>query len=53
VKGYGQYLINLEIDDRGVESLLKAYMLDGEQIFAADDDGEQYLQMLQNRKLIN
>ena len=49
----GQSLIRLKEDDRGVESLLKAYMLDGEEIFSADDEGAKYLQKLRDRKLID
>jgi tetratricopeptide (TPR) repeat protein len=49
----GQSLIRLKEEDRGIESLLKAYMLDGEEIFSADDEGEKYLRKLRDRKLID
>lgn len=49
----GQSLIRLKEEDRGIESLLKAYMLDGEEIFSADDEGAKYLQKLRDRKLID
>ena len=49
----GQSLIRLKEEDRGIESLLKAYMLDGEEIFSADDEGAKYLQKLRDSKLID
>lgn len=49
----GQSLIKLGEDERGIQSLLKAYMLDGEAIFSADDEGDRYLRKLRDRKLID
>jgi len=48
----GQSLVRLGDESRGLKNLLKAYMLDGEQIFFADDDGEEYLKKLQDNNLI-
>lgn len=39
--------------DLGVNSLLKAYMLDGEEIFLADDGGATFLKLLKDKNLIN
>ena len=49
----GQSLIRLKEDERGIQSLLKAYMLDGEGIFSVDDEGAKYLKKLRDRKLID
>lgn len=49
----GQILIRLGEEEKGIQSLLKAYMLDGEQIFSADPDGASYLQKLRDKNLIN
>ncbi|MFC3653409.1 hypothetical protein ACFONN_17760 [Dyella humi] len=49
----GQSLIRLGEDERGIQSLLKAYMLDGEKIFSADSEGARYLKKLRDRKLID
>lgn len=48
----GQSQVRLGDEEHGVSSLLKAYMLDGEEIFDEDDEGANYLQMLRDRKLI-
>jgi len=49
----GKTLIRLD-DDKGVESLLKAYMLEGVDIFDSDDDeGAESLKILQDRGLID
>ncbi|HGW5375626.1 TPA: tol-pal system YbgF family protein [Pseudomonas aeruginosa] len=49
----GQCQVKLGNEAQGIESLLKAYMLDGEEIFLAEDDGVAFLKMLQDRKLID
>jgi tetratricopeptide (TPR) repeat protein len=49
----GQALIKLGDEDRGTQSLLKAYMLDGDNIFSADPDGSIYLQKLRDNNLID
>jgi tetratricopeptide (TPR) repeat protein len=49
----GQILIKLADEDRGTQSLLKAYMLDGNAVFSADPDGLIYLQKLRDTKLID
>lgn len=49
----GQCQAKLGNEALAVESLLKAYMLDGEEIFLAEDDGVTFLKMLQDRKLID
>lgn len=49
----GQCELKLGNEALGVESLLKAYMLDGEYIFLAEDDGVSFLKILQNRKLVD
>lgn len=48
----GQSQASLGDQEHGVASLLKAYMLDGEEIFDEDDEGAGYLQMLRDRKLV-
>lgn len=48
----GQSQISLRDEEQGVASLLKAYMLDGEEIFGEDGEGEKYLQILRDRKLV-
>jgi tetratricopeptide (TPR) repeat protein len=47
----GQTLVDLGDAERGVEYLLRAYMLDGEEIF--EGDGARYLRMLRDRNLID
>ncbi|MDF5873149.1 hypothetical protein P4112_16025 [Pseudomonas aeruginosa] len=49
----GQCQVKLGNAALAVESLLKAYMLDGEEIFLAEDDGVVFLKMLQDRKLVD
>jgi tetratricopeptide (TPR) repeat protein len=49
----GQCLIILGNEEDGIQSLLKAYMLDGEDIFHQDDEGAPYLQKLRERKLLD
>ena len=50
----GQCLVNTGDERKGLESLLKAYMLDGEDIFNADEpDGLMYLKKLRDVKLID
>ncbi|WP_175963899.1 tetratricopeptide repeat protein [Burkholderia pyrrocinia] len=48
----GQSQVRLGDEEQGVASLLKAYMLDGDEIFDEDGEGEKYLQMLRDRKLV-
>ncbi|WP_334054463.1 hypothetical protein [Burkholderia cepacia] len=48
----GQSQVGLGDEEHGVASLLKADMLDGEEIFDEDEDGAGYLQMLRDRKLV-
>lgn len=48
----GQCLTKLGQADAGIESLLKAYMLDGELIFSVEPDGAIYLQKLRDKGLI-
>lgn len=47
----GQILVDQGRTDEGVEQLLRAYMLDGEDVF--EEGGERYLQLLRDRKLID
>lgn len=47
----GQTLVDLGEADKGVEHLLRAYMLEGEEIF--EEDGQAYLKLLRDRKLIS
>jgi tetratricopeptide (TPR) repeat protein len=48
----GQILVELGESERGINELLQAYMIDGEDIFSGDDDGGGYLQLLRDAKLI-
>jgi tetratricopeptide (TPR) repeat protein len=47
----GQTLVDLGDTERGIEHLLRAYMLEGEEIF--ESDGARYLQLLRDRNLVN
>lgn len=47
----GQTLADLGDVKEGVEYLLRAYMLEGEEIFA--DDGAPYLKLLREKKLVD
>ncbi|MEF7614134.1 hypothetical protein V4F39_09465 [Aquincola sp. MAHUQ-54] len=47
----GQSSTRLGRDDEGREHLLKAYMLDGEDIFQAEPDGARYLDLLRRAGL--
>jgi hypothetical protein len=47
----GQALVDLGDMERGIEYLLRAYMLDAEGVF--EEDGARYLKMLRDRTLIN
>ncbi|MNU07428.1 hypothetical protein D3C72_2530110 [compost metagenome] len=49
----GQCQWKLGNEALAVESLLKAYMLDGEEIFMVEDDGASFLTILQERSLID
>lgn len=49
----GQSLVKLGNEEGGLQSLLKAYMLDGEDIFDSDDEGEAFLQLLRDKKLVD
>lgn len=48
----GQCHLALGNTDLGLNSLLKAYMLDGDEIFLTDDDGTACLELLRSHKLI-
>ncbi|HXL33219.1 MAG TPA: hypothetical protein VN968_28545 [Bradyrhizobium sp.] len=48
----GQSQTRLGNVDKGVEYLLRAYMLDGEDIFSSDQNGEEFLAILRSRKLV-
>jgi tetratricopeptide (TPR) repeat protein len=48
----GQCQVALGNIKLGIESLLKAYMLDGEDIFLAENDGTTFLRLLQDQNLI-
>lgn len=47
----GKTLIKLN-DENGIPSFLKAYLLDGLEIFELDEEGGEYLNLLKKRKLI-
>ena len=47
----GKSLIKLN-DENGIPSLLKAYLLDGLEIFELDEEGGEYLNLLEKRNLI-
>lgn len=49
----GQCQFKLGKTDIAIQSLLKAYMLDGEDIFHAEEDGLMYLQLLKERNLVD
>lgn len=49
----GQCQIALGNSDSGIESLLKSYMIDGDDIFTAEDDGPELLNLLKSKNLIN
>lgn len=49
----GQCEVRLGNDESAVSHLLQAYMLDGEEIFLADEDGGEYLDILTSRGLID
>lgn len=46
----GQTLVDLGDADKGLEQLLRAYLIDGEEVF--EEDGAAYLKLLRDRKLI-
>ncbi|EZI26817.1 hypothetical protein PUN49_12165 [Pseudomonas extremaustralis] len=48
----GQCHTLLDMTDKGVEFLLKTYMLDGDSLFHDDPEGLSYLKLLQDRKLV-
>jgi tetratricopeptide (TPR) repeat protein len=48
----GQCQIRLGNQERGVDRLLRAYMLDGNAIFSSDPDGAEFLAILRARKLV-
>jgi tetratricopeptide (TPR) repeat protein len=48
----GQSQTRLGNVDKGVEYLLRAYMLDGEDIFSSDQNGEEFLAILRSRNLV-
>ncbi|WP_062064939.1 tetratricopeptide repeat protein [Cellvibrio sp. OA-2007] len=47
----GQCEIHIGNEENGINHLLQAYMLDGEDIFQAEDDGAVYLQKLSEKNL--
>lgn len=47
----GKTLIKLN-DEKGAQSLLKAYLLDGVEIFEMDEEGDEYLNLLRTKQLI-
>ncbi|WP_322051571.1 tetratricopeptide repeat protein [Paraburkholderia bannensis] len=49
----GQCQIKLGHVEHGVQSLLKAYMLEGEDIFDEDHEGASFLKILRDKKLID
>lgn len=49
----GQCQLALGALESGIESLLKAYMLDGDEIFLTEEDGIKLLELLKSRKLID
>ncbi|WP_060478009.1 MULTISPECIES: tetratricopeptide repeat protein [Pseudomonas] len=49
----GQCYILLEDESSGVEALLKAYMLDGEEIFLEESDGITFLNILRDKDLVD
>lgn len=48
----GQCSLCLRRDEEAVDHLLRAYMLDGEQIFSADQNGARALNLLRERGLV-
>ena len=48
----GQCEVRLGHEDAGISHLLKAYMLDGQEIFTGEADGLSFLQRLKNKGLI-
>jgi tetratricopeptide (TPR) repeat protein len=48
----GQSQIRLGNEEKGVEHLLRAYMLDGEDIFSSEDEGAEFLDILRRKKLV-
>ncbi|MET3118853.1 tetratricopeptide (TPR) repeat protein [Undibacterium sp. GrIS 1.8] len=48
----GQCEIKIGNEDSGISHLLKAYMLDGDEIFSGEIDGHLYLQKLKDKRLI-
>lgn len=47
----GQTELALNNEKAGIDELLKAYMLDGEEIFLEEDDGQVFLQKLRDAGL--
>ena len=48
----GQILVRLGDEKKGVDHLLRAYMLDGEDIFVSDDEGSEFLGLLKRKGLV-
>lgn len=48
----GQTELALNNEKAGIDELLKAYMLDGEEIFLEEDDGHVFLQKLRDAGLV-
>lgn len=49
----GQCEIRLGNEAGGVDKLLKAYMLDGEDIFLSEDGGKEFLEILRAKNLVD
>jgi tetratricopeptide (TPR) repeat protein len=47
----GQSQIRLGSEDKGIEHLLRAYMLDGANVFSSDPEGAEFLALLRKRNL--
>jgi tetratricopeptide (TPR) repeat protein len=48
----GQSLLKLDDEEKGVASLLQAYMLDGTNLFDDDEEGKEGLRLLAERNLL-
>jgi hypothetical protein len=48
----GQCELRLGNEKAGIDRLLRAYMLSGDDIFSAEPDGREYLKLLKDRGLV-
>lgn len=48
----GQILFRLGDEKKGVDHLLRAYMLDGEDVFVSDAEGAEFLGLLRRKGLV-